>query len=139
MSALSPPRSDPINVPVTLPVCSVPRTFPAVSFGVCVDISACDIGTNPVNTPEINRNKKRCHTEVAYPINRTEIASPVADKINIFFRPYLSPILPQTGEKRNAVTKVIAKIQPDQFCTYSAEKFPTVSMYSDINGITRGI
>src|SRR5699024_12831805 len=98
--------------------------------------SACDIGTNPVNTPEINRNKKSGHTEVAYPINRTEIASPVADKINIFFRPYLSPIVPQTGEKRNAVTKVIAKIHPDQFCTYSAEKLPQVSLYSEINGIT---
>src|SRR5699024_3773579 len=72
----------------------------------------------------------------AYPINRTEIASPVADRINIFFRPYLSPILPQRGEKRNAVTKVIAKIHPDQFCTYSAEKFPKVSTYSEINGIT---
>src|SRR5699024_7991752 len=104
--------------------------FPAVSFGVCVDISACDIGTNPVNTPEINRNKKSCHTEVAYPINRTEIASPVADKINIFFRPYLSPILPQTGEKRNAVTYGIAKKHTDQRCTYTAEKLQQVSMYS---------
>src|SRR5699024_12607387 len=128
MSALSPPRSDPINVPVTLPVCSVPRTFPAVSFGVCVDISACDIGTNPVNTPEINRNKKSCHTEVAYPINRTELASPVADKINIYFPPYLSPILPQTDEKRNAVTKVIPKILPDQSSTYSAQQFPKFPM-----------
>src|SRR5699024_8677714 len=136
MSAITPPRSGPINVPVTLPVCRVPRTFPAVSFGVCVGISACDIGAEPVNTPEIKRNKKSWHTEVAYPINRTEIDSPVADKIHLFLRPYLSPILPHTGEKRNAVTKVIAKLHPDQFCTYSAEKFPKVSMYSEINGIT---
>src|SRR5699024_11995538 len=101
MSAITPPRSGPINVPVTLPVCSVPRTFPAVSLGVCVDISACDIGTNPVNTPEINRNKKSCHTEVAYPINRTEIASPVADKIYIYLRPYIYHFLPQSGDTRN--------------------------------------
>src|SRR5699024_5759296 len=102
MSAIAPPGGAPINVPVTLRVCIEPRTFPAVSFGVCVDISACDIGTNPVNTPEINRNKKSCHTEVAYPINRTEIASPGADKNNFFFRSYLSPNIPYNDQTINS-------------------------------------
>ena len=57
-------------------------------------------------------------------MSRTDIAVPVAEMIKMFFLPYLSPIRPQIGEKRKAATKVIAKIQPDQLCTYDSEKLP---------------
>jgi hypothetical protein len=73
---------------------------------------------------------------VAKPIRKMDKPIPIAENIRMFFRPYLSPILPQIGEKINAVTKVIAKIQPDQFCTYESEKLPIDSMYKEINGST---
>src|SRR5690625_3671670 len=117
ISASDPPSKGPISVPVMLPVCNVPRTRPAIFLGVCMEIRACDIGINPVKIPIIIRNKKRCQTDVANPISRTDIAVPVAEMIKIFFRPYLSPIRPQMGEKKKAATKVTAKIQPDQLCT----------------------
>src|SRR5699024_7492450 len=92
-------------VPVTLPVCRVPNTFPASSFFVCVAINACDIGMKPVNTPIMNRNKKSCQTDVANPISINNTPSPVADIIKIFFRPYLSQIVPQIVEKITAKKK----------------------------------
>src|SRR5699024_6291649 len=110
-------RSGPINVPVTLPVCNVPNTFPAMFLGVCVEMRACDIGMKPVKIPAIKRKKKRYQTVVANTISNTETAKPEADMIKIFIRKYLSAIHRQIGEKKKAVTKVIAKIQPDQLCT----------------------
>ena len=75
ISANAPPSIGPISAPVMLPVCSVPSTFPATSFGVCTDINACDIGINPVTIPINNRNKKSCHTDVANPIKNTDSPS----------------------------------------------------------------
>src|SRR5699024_4673829 len=112
----------PINVPKMLPVCKVPSTRPAISFGVCTDIRACDIGINPVKTPPNRRSINRCQTEVAKLIKRTDNANPVAEIIKMFFRPYLSPIRPQIGENKKAVTNVMANIQPDQLWTYASEK-----------------
>src|SRR5699024_7789060 len=131
-----PPKRGPNKVPVMFPVWSVPSVRPAIFSGVCVAIKACDIGINPVKIPIINRRKNSCSTDLANPISNTDTAKPLAEKMRIFFRPYLSPIRPQIGEKKKAVTKVIPKIQPDQLCTYDGEKSPNVSMYKEINGKT---
>src|SRR5699024_5022628 len=111
------PNSGPISVPVTLAVCNVPKTFPAVFFGVCVEINACDIGLKHVNIRMKKRNINNWKTDVANPINKTDKPKPVADIIKIFLRPYLSPIFPHIGEKINAVTNVTPKNNPDHVCT----------------------
>src|SRR5690625_2363867 len=117
-----------------LPVCKVPRTLPATFSGVCVAISACDMGMKPVKIPINKRKIKSCQTDVANPIKKIEIPRPVAKKINNFFLPYLSPIRPQMGANKKAATKVIPNVQPAQFCTYTSEKFPNVSINKEING-----
>src|SRR5699024_4307754 len=111
------PINGPKSVQVILPVCKVPSVFPAMAFGVCVAISAWDIGINPVKIPINNRKKNSCSTDVANPMSNTEAAKQDAEKMRMFFRPYLSPMRSQIGEKIKAVTKVIPKIQPDQRCT----------------------
>ena len=40
------------------------------------------------------------------------------------------------SEKRNAVTKVMPNVIPDQFCTYLSEKSPKVSIYNERKGRT---
>src|SRR5699024_4234556 len=134
ISAIAPPIIGPINDPVILPVCNVPSILPATRLDVCVDISACEVGIKPVKKPISIRNKKSCWMVVAKPINNRQIPRPVADMIKISFLPYRSPNFPQTGANNNAVTNVIPKIQPDQFCTYESEKSPRVSMCSEMNG-----
>src|SRR5699024_6849824 len=93
-----------------------------------------DVGMNPVKNPIRKRKINSWWTEVANPISKRQIPSPEAEMIKINLRPYLSPNLPQTGANNNAVTKVIPKIQPDQFCTYESEKSPNSSMYKEMNG-----
>ncbi len=50
--------------------------------------------------------------------------------------PYLSPTLPQIGEKIKAVKKVIPKTKPAHLWTYSVEKSPIVLIYRDRKGMT---
>lgn len=76
----------------------------------------------PIKKRKINK----WMTEVAKPIKKTVTARPDAEIIKMFFRPYLSPILPQIGEKKKAVTKVIPKIRPDHFWIYASDATPKV-------------
>src|SRR5699024_11344434 len=123
-------------VPVILPVCKVPKTRPAIFFGVCVEISACDVGINPVNTPMNKRNKKSCQTEVANPINNIDRPSPEAEMMSIGFLPCLSPKRPQIGEKIKAVINVRPTTQPAQVGTYASEKLRADSRYNELNAAT---
>lgn len=56
--------------------------------------------------------------------------------IKIGLNPYLSPIRPQIGDMKKAVTNVTPKIKPDQRWTYSALKSPNVLIYNERKGNT---
>src|SRR5699024_12570678 len=88
-SANTPPNIGPIRFPVMLPVCKVPRTFPATSSGVCVAMSAWDIGINPVKIPMTKRKIKSCQTDVEKPIKKLKNQTQWQKKIiNFLLRIY---------------------------------------------------
>src|SRR5699024_10618243 len=79
---------------------------------------------------------KSCPTDVANPISINDIASPVADIIKIFFRPYLSPLRPQIVGQITAVINVTANTQPEHVRMEDAEKFPIETTSSKVTGKT---